>query len=233
MAAAKLPFVFINTATTADGKIAPSSRHFVPFSGARDQAQMMELRSRADAVLSGARTVDLGTVDLGPGGTKYQKLRLANGLSEHNLRVIVSGSASLNPDAYIFSTRFSPIILLTTAAAPKARLKRLARRVDDMFISPGGTLDFAAAFSWLHAKWKVKRLLCEGGGEVNAALFEAGLVHELHLTICPLIFGGRNAPTLADGRGVESLNDAIRLRLKSLEEDRGVLFCVFRVQRSR
>ena len=39
-------------------------------------------------------------------------------------------------------------------------------------------------------------LLCEGGGELNDALFRGGLVNELHLTICPKIFGGRHAPPI-------------------------------------
>src|SRR3954470_1915600 len=156
MAGAKLPFLYVNVAMTADGKIAPSNRHFVPFSTKRDHELMMELRSRADAVLSGARTVDLGEVDLGPGGKKWQKKRIAGGLAEFNLRVIVSGSASVNPNAHIFKTGFSPIILLTTAAAPKSRVKRLSALVADMFVSPGPSLDFRKAFEWLREKWKVK-----------------------------------------------------------------------------
>lgn len=226
---AKLPFVFINTAITADGKIAPASRHFVPFSTKRDHRLMMELRTRADAVLSGSRTVDLTKVDLGPGGKKYQRERLRNGFAEFNIRVIVSGAASVNPAAHIFTTRFSPIILLTTEAAPKSRRTHLGKLVDDMFVSPGANLDFRAAFEWLRERWQVKRLLCEGGGEVNAALFTAGLVNELYLTICPLIFGGRTAPTLADGAGIENLEQAVRLKLARMERIKDELYCVYKV----
>jgi riboflavin-specific deaminase-like protein len=228
MAAARLPFVFINTAITADGKIAPEDRNFVPFSSPEDQNFLLDLRTRADAVLSGARTIDKGKVDLGPGGAKYQRKRLANGLAEYNLRVIVSGSASVNPKAHIFSTHFSPVILLTTDRAPKAARQTLSKRVDDIFVSSGPDLDFAAAFAWLRQKWKVKKLLCEGGGEVNAALFEAGMVSELYLTISPVIFGGRHAPTLADGRGFERLSEAPRGRFQRVEEVEGELFCVFK-----
>ncbi|MGV3774568.1 MAG: dihydrofolate reductase family protein, partial [Verrucomicrobiales bacterium] len=63
----ELPTVWINVAMSADGKIAPATRHFVPFGSVNDQKMLFELRSRADAVMSGARTVDLGDVDLGPG----------------------------------------------------------------------------------------------------------------------------------------------------------------------
>src|SRR5437763_11933142 len=66
-----LPFVFVNVAMTADGKIAPANRHFEPFSSRRDRLLMYELRSYADAVMSGARTIDLNPVKLGNGGELY------------------------------------------------------------------------------------------------------------------------------------------------------------------
>lgn len=229
MSQPRLPFVSVNVAITADGKLAPDSRHFVPFGSKRDQQLMMELRSRADAVMSGARTVDLGKVDLGPGGKKYQQQRLANGLAEYNLRVIASGSASLNPNAHIFRTRFSPILLLTTEAAPRARLKKLQSLVDGIFVSPGATIDFRAALAWLREKWKVNHLLCEGGGEINAPLLREKLADELYVTICPVIFGGRRAPTMADGAGISELAAATRVQLLKRELLGGELYCVFRL----
>src|SRR5438067_13914166 len=97
-----LPFIYLNVATTADGKLAPANRKFVAFSSKRDQQLLLELRARADAVMAGARTVYLVPVNLGPGPSKYRRLRLRNGLSEYNLRVVVSGSGTLNPKAQIF-----------------------------------------------------------------------------------------------------------------------------------
>ena len=73
----------------------------------------------------------------------------------------------------------------------------------------------------------MKRLLCEGGGELNDALFRAGLVDELHLTICPLIFGGRDAPTIAGGIGVSKLEQSARLKLKSWKRRGHELFLVY------
>jgi 2,5-diamino-6-(ribosylamino)-4(3H)-pyrimidinone 5'-phosphate reductase len=225
----KRPFVFVNIAITADGKIAPSNRRFIPFSSRRDQLRMLELRAQADAVLSGARTVDAGEVTLGPGGKKYRQQRLQEGRAEFNLRVIVSGNATLDPKAHIFDHRFSPLILLTSSQAPARRLKRL--RFDDVFVSPGATVDFDLAFRWLREKWNVRRLLCEGGGEVNAPLFRQRLVDELHLTIAPVIFGGRTAPTLADGHGLENLADAVPLRLAHRELIGQEIYCIYRAAR--
>jgi 2,5-diamino-6-(ribosylamino)-4(3H)-pyrimidinone 5'-phosphate reductase len=222
------PFVFLNAAVTADGKIAPATRRFEPFGGPRDYRHLLELRATADAVMSGARTVDLDRVKLGPGPARYRRLRLKRGLAEYNLRVIVSGAGTIDPDAEVFKHRFSPIIILTTERITKTRLARLRALADDVKVCGAAEVDFAAALRWLRTKWNVARLLCEGGGEVNGALFRAGLVEEIHLTLCPIIFGGRNAPTLADAEGVRNLADAARFKLASMKKDGPRLFLVYR-----
>ena len=224
----KLPFVFLNVAMTADGKIA-SANHVIPVPGSpRDKAYLMELRTCADAVMSGARTVDLNPVHLGPGPVKYRRMRLRRGLAEYNVRIIVSGSGSIDPKAIIFKKKFSPIIILTSGRIPPRRLRTLQRLATEVKICGKKEIDFRAAFAWLRQKWSVKRLLCEGGGELNDALFRAGLVDELHLTICPSIFGGQDAPTLSDGLGVEHLKDAYPMKLKSMRRVGDELFLVFR-----
>lgn len=228
-AAGPLPFVFMNVAMTADGKLAPASRHFIPFGSKRDQQHLLELRATADAVMSGARTVDLSPVKLGPGGAKFRQQRLRRGLTEYNLRIIVSGSGSIDPSAEIFKHHFSPIIILTTARAPRAKLERLEGLAAEVKICGDREIDFDFALRWLRRKWKVRRLLCEGGGEINAALFEARLVNEVHATLCPVIFGGRTAPTMADGRGFSKLADAARLKTKSRKRIGDELFLAYRV----
>jgi riboflavin-specific deaminase-like protein len=228
-AAVPLPHVFINCATTADGKLAPPGRHFIPFSSARDQEHLLELRATADAVMSGARTVDLAPVKMDAGGAKYRRLRLRKGLAEYNLRIVVSGSGTLNPRAEIFKHRFSPILILTTERASKANIRNLEAVADEVKICGEESLDFDYALRWLREKWQVKNLLCEGGGEINGALIEAGLVDEIHVTLCPVIFGGRRAPTLADGRGFKKLADATRVKLTSQKRVGDELFQVYQV----
>lgn len=226
----RLPFVFLNAAITADGKLAPASRHFVPFGSKRDQRHLLELRATADAVISGARTLDMSPVTLGPGGAKYRRQRLHRGMTEYNLRVIVSGSGTINPRAEIFKHGFSPIIILTTARVPRDTLESLQQIADDVKICGQREINFDFALHWLRKKWKVKRLLCEGGGEVNGALFEAGLINEIHVTLCSFILGGRTAPSLADGAGFRKLADAARLELQSRKRVGDELFLVYRVK---
>jgi riboflavin biosynthesis pyrimidine reductase len=255
------PFVLVNLAMTADGKIATANRAVSSFGSARDHEHLLELRATVDAVMAGARTVDVNPINLGPGPARFRRQRLKRGLSEYNLRVIVSGSGTINPNAEIFRGRSgdsdnpltrpadtlspsdgerdgvrgnpgaklteSPIIVLTTARASKAKLRRLRALADDVQISGQREIDFRIALRWLREKWGVKRLLCEGGGELNDALFRAGLVDELHLTVCPKIFGGRAAPTIADGMGFSRLSDAARFQLKFSRRIGDEMFLVF------
>jgi riboflavin-specific deaminase-like protein len=222
-----LPFVLVNMAMTADGKIATANRAVSSFGSARDREHLLALRATADAVMAGARTVDTASINLGPGPAKFRRLRLRRGLPEYNMRIIVSGSGLINPQAEIFRHRFSPIIVLTTKRAPQARLRQLRATADEVKVFGKREINFRAALSWLRAKWGVKRLLCEGGGELNDALFRAGLVDELHLTVCPKIFGGHTAPTIAEGEGFNQLAKAVLFQIKSFKCIGNEAFAVF------
>jgi riboflavin-specific deaminase-like protein len=229
----KLPFVLINMAMTGDGAIATANRKVSSFSSDRDFHHLLELRATADAVMCGARTIDADEVDLGPGPERYRQMRRRRGLLDYNLRVIVSGRGTINPNAAIFRHRFSPIIILTTNRASKSQLKILRDLADEVRICGATRIDFPEALAWLKSRWAINRLLSEGGGELNDALFRAGLVHELNLTICPRIFGGRRSPTIADGDGASQLNKATRLKLRTRKRRDGELFLVYDVSDSR
>jgi riboflavin-specific deaminase-like protein len=222
-----LPFVISNFAMTADGKIAFASDNFVPFGSVRDREHMMELRATADAIICGATTVEVTETILGTGGEKFRRQRLKNHLPEFPLRVVVSGSGSIGANANIFKMHFSPVIVLTTRRISKSKLAKLRAVADEVKICGKTEINFLAALRWLREKWHVRRLLCEGGGELHGALIRADLLDELHLTVCPKIFGGRNAPTIADGKGFFNLADAAQFKLKSAKRVGDELFAVF------
>jgi len=220
-------------AMTADGKIATANRAVSSFGSARDHDNLLTLRATADAVMCGARTADLNEINLGPGAAKFRKLRLKRRLAEYNLRIIVTGGGSVNPHAEIFKHRFSPILILTTQRASSAKLKQVQALADEVKICGAKEINWPRALRWLREKWKVKRLLCEGGGELNAALFHAGLVDEIHLTVCAKIFGGRHAPTIADGVGFKKLSGASPFELKSAKRIGDEMFLTFSRAASR
>ena len=111
--------------------------------------------------------------------------------------------------------------------ASAKKLKLLRELADEVKVCGEKEINFRAALLWLRTKWNIKRLLCEGGGELNDALFRAGLVDEINLTVCPKIFGGRGAPTIAEGIGLPRLVAAEKFELTSIKRQKDELFTVF------
>ncbi len=230
-AAPDRPFVLINMAMTADGKIATANRAVTTFGSARDARHLYELRATADAILCGARTVEETGATLGNGGEVHRRSRLRRGLAEYPVRVIASASASISSSAAIWQKKFSPLIVLVGAKATKRNVKRLEKLGALVWVSSGADVDLAMMLGRLRSEFGVQRLLCEGGGGLNDALFRAGLVDELHLTLCPRIFGGRQSPTIADGLGFQRLGDAALFELSSAKRHGDELFLVYRAVR--
>ena len=224
------PFVLINMAMSADGKIAPPHRRFVAFDSRLDHKNLLALRATADAVMCGARTVDSAPVTLDAGGAAYERRRLRGGLAKQNLRIVVSGSGSVDPGAAIFRPPGSPLIVLSSGQAPKSRLAKLKRLADCVKVCGKNRVALGQALGWLRREWAVKRLLCEGGGELNFELLRLGLVDELHLTICPKIIGGKDAPTIADGDGFAHLAKAANLKLTRQRRVGDELFTTWRIR---
>lgn len=222
------PFVRINMAMSADGKVATANRAVHTFGSPRDGRHLHELRADSDAILCGARTVEETGATLGNGGARYDRLRQRLGRRPLPLRVVVSGSASLSPDAPLWKDRSAPVVAWVSQAAPAGRVRRLAALADEVWTSPGAEVDVRAGLQWLVQRHGVRDALVEGGGSLNDAFFRAGLVDELHLTWCPLLIGGRDAPTACDGLGFDTLAAAGRMALHSIQRHGNELFLVYR-----
>lgn len=59
---------------------------------------------------------------------------------------------------------------------------------------------------------EIDGILVEGGGQINAALVKAGLVHHIYAYIGAQIFGGVNPYTPVSGAGIEVVSDSLRLQ---------------------
>lgn len=214
-------------AISADGKIASANRRVSSFGSSEDHARLYQLRARADAVMTGASTVNEEDVDLNSGGVRFQRLRKRRRLRAENVRVIVSGRGRVRPQARVFREPGGPILILTTQQAPPKSVKALEERGAIVKAFGQHQLDWPAAMEWLRKTWRVRHLLCEGGADLNDSLFRSEMVDEVRVTLCPLILGGRNAPTLSEGLGFPTLREAFRLQLARVEKNDSEFFLTF------
>ena len=224
------PFVLINMAMSADGKIASPDRQLISLGTKRDHDHLLKLRSTVDTVMCGSRTIESGNITMDAGGKKYEQKRVSNGLDKQNLRVLISGSGSIKTTAKIFQNRNSPIIIFVSKQAPSKHLEKLKKVANEVIVFGNKTVSLGQSLKYLSQKWNSKRLLCEGGGELNFALIRLGLVDELHLTICPRLLSGSNSPTIADGIGFSRLNKAAKLKLITQKRIGDELFTTWKIR---
>lgn len=229
----KRPFIFLNMAMTLDGKTSTIERRPTDWTSLTDKRRMIELRATADAVMVGARTAGTDRTSLSIPSKTLQRRRARHGLPPHPLRVIVSGSCSFRDNIRVFERPVSPILIFTSRRAPRAKLDRLARRPDThVYVVGARDVDVPAMLDILAREWKVKRLLSEGGATLNWALFAAGAVDEVNVTLCPRVFGGATAPTLVDGAGFPR-DRILNAKLTRCERIGQELFLRYRITRKR
>ena len=212
-----LPYVVINMAMSADGKVATAGREVTTFGSPHDQRALYALRATADALLCGARTVEETGATLGTGSSEHREARRRAGLAADPVRVVVSGTGTLSSSAEIWRHPGAPLVVLVSEAAQGLDRDRLRALGAEVWVSPGMQVDFTRALRWLADRHGVRRLIAEGGGRVNAALLAEDRVDELRLTWVPRVFGGQASPTLADGPLASCLAEAVRFRLERVE----------------
>jgi riboflavin-specific deaminase-like protein len=226
--AAKLrPFVTANFALTWDGRISTRKGTPADFSSKRDKRRLIEIRSPCDAVLASAKTIAADNMTMGLPDETLRAARVARGQPPYPIRVLLTNSGRIRPDLRVFSKDFSPIVIFSTTRMPTAVRSALAGKAD-LWLHEASGVNLRTMLEALRADYRVKRLVCEGGAQVFRALLEAGLVDELHVTLCPRIFGGAQAPTVTGVAG-KFLGGSIPLQLKSMEVVEGECFLRYRI----
>ena len=217
------PFVFINVAVTADGKMDTFERKGATISSAADKARVDRLRAESDAVMVGGRTLLDEDPKLTVKSEALRAERVARGLSPNPIKVGIVTCADLKSDSNFLKVGSARIVIFTTEQTSKAQVENLQARGVEVFVHESPRVDLEKALRTLK-ELGVNRLMVEGGGTLNFELLRLGLVDELSMYVAPIIFGGESAPTAAAGSGI-ARGEAIPLRLVKSEvhEDGGVV----------
>ncbi|HJS17664.1 MAG TPA: 2,5-diamino-6-(ribosylamino)-4(3H)-pyrimidinone 5'-phosphate reductase [Anaerolineales bacterium] len=217
------PFVFINVAMTADGKIDTFRRTGAAISSARDKERVDRLRAEADAVMVGGKTLLDEDPKLTVKSEALRTERVESGRAPNPIKVGIVTGARLTPESQFLSAGPANIVIFTTRRTSKQHVSLLKSLGVDVYVDDSEQVNLSKALQTLK-HIGVERLMVEGGATLNFELLRLGLVDEVSAYVAPMIFGGADAPTLAAGTGLES-SEAIPLKLASAEawEDGGVL----------
>ncbi|WP_406660046.1 2,5-diamino-6-(ribosylamino)-4(3H)-pyrimidinone 5'-phosphate reductase [Methanolobus sp. ZRKC3] len=223
------PFVFINSAMSADGKISTKERKQVRISGSIDFDRMDALRASSDAIMVGIGTVLADDPSLTVKSDQRKLERRNSELFENPIRVIIDSKARTPLDADIFKKGEGRRIVVVSGSAPKERVEKLQEQAV-IIVAGKDKVDLKVAMYKLK-DMGVNRLMVEGGATLNWGMISAGLVDEIYTFVGNLIIGGNTAPTLVDGEGftekeihklklidAETMEEGVLLRWKAHSE---------------
>ncbi|MEV5104451.1 dihydrofolate reductase family protein [Streptomyces massasporeus] len=186
------PYVLLSAAVSLDGYLDDTGPDRLLLSSPADFDRVDEVRAGVDAILIGAGTIRADNPRLLVNSEKRRAARTAAGKPEYPLKVTVSGSGDLDPDARFWHTGGEKILYTTDQGAERARALGLAAEI----VPLGTDLDWRRLLTHLHDVRGVGRLMVEGGGLIHTQLLTQGLADELQLVLAPLFVGDPRAPRL-------------------------------------
>jgi 2,5-diamino-6-(ribosylamino)-4(3H)-pyrimidinone 5'-phosphate reductase len=216
------PYVTVNFAMSADGKLSTKERRQVKISGNADFKRVDQMKAGSDAIMVGIGTVIADDPSLTVKSEELKRARVSRGFEENPVRVVVDSHGRIPVNAAVLCKGPGKrVIGCTEAIDPMTRhsLESHAR----VIIAGKDEVDLKDLLRQLY-DMGIRNLMVEGGGTLLWSMFELGLVDEMFQYVGNMVIGGREAPTPADGRGF-CLNDPfVRMDLlECVRIDDGVL----------
>ncbi len=203
----KLPWVTLKQAQTLDGKIALSNKQSKWISGELSRKEVHSLRNIYDAVLVGAKTVEVDNPEL--------TVRDINN-SRNPARVIVDVNLITKPDSNVYKNN-SAVYLVTGKKHSESRLSDYLKLNKELKLIKldeisNGKINFIQLFEEL-GKEEILSVLVEAGPSLAGELISNCLVDEYILFIAPKIFGDEEAPSSVKIRTLENIQNSSEFNL--------------------
>ena len=203
------PYIILNCAASADGKIALPNRQKIDLSNEKDFARVHALRSECDAIIVGIDTV----IEDNPSLTINQKY--SNG--KNPLRIILDTNYRTPKNSKILDGNSKTLI----AIGDKTIDKKLPNT--EIFRCGEKEIDLQKLTRFLKEKG-MKKILVEGGETVLWSFLEKKLFDEINIFISSVIIGGKNTPTIAGGNGFINKKNLLKLEIENIKRiDNGIL----------
>jgi diaminohydroxyphosphoribosylaminopyrimidine deaminase/5-amino-6-(5-phosphoribosylamino)uracil reductase len=213
-----LPFVIAKAACSLDGKIATAGGESQWLTGETARAFGHQLRHQVDAILVGIGTVLADdpqlTVRLPSRKTENRKPKTEN-RPRDPIRIVLDSRLRLPLNARLLHLDSpSPTWVACTPAAPKDEIKTLKDLGAEVLVMPADSNGLVALNPLLTelGRRQVQSLLVEGGAETLGSFFDQRLVDKFYFFYAPKILGGKKAPGMLAGAGVQRLGNALQAR---------------------
>lgn len=203
----KRPFVHLKLATSLDGRISIKQSVSTALSGAKARDRVQELRHEHDAILVGATTAVIDDPSLTDRSGMPRRRPLVRIVLDNRLRLPLNSKL-------VETAEEIPSLVFTNCIDPEKVASLTDKKVEVIQIELGAR-NLTAVLDELY-KRDIQSVLVEGGSAVAGAFWDAKLVDKITFMNAPIIIGGSDAPCSIGGSGVESVDQAVRLRAISV-----------------
>jgi 5-amino-6-(5-phosphoribosylamino)uracil reductase len=210
-------------AVTADGKIADYQSSAARFGSVNDRTHLEQQVSLADGVLFGAGTLRAYGTTMSVSNSLLLQARKMRSQLPQPIQIVVSASGNLDPHWRFFQQSIPRWLITIPGNDGKWQSKTEFERI---VIAPMIAQEKNSIINWTKtfqqlAELGLNKLAILGGGELVASLLAEDLINELWLTVCPIIFGGKSAPTPVGGTGfIQSQGKKLQLlEIKHIEQE--------------
>lgn len=232
------PYITAVLAMSADGKIADATCRAARFPSAADQAHLERQVAMADATLFGAGTLRAYETTLLVKGNGLLAERRSRQQPDQPIQIVCSAMCKLDRQWRFFQQPVPRWLITTPEGIQRWRADSAGERPFSQVLITERPFNWQAVMADLRngktglsaarQRPPIQQLLVMGGGELVASLLSAGLIDELYLTICPLLIGGKTAPTPVGGLGFR-LPKTPELSLQSAQVEGDEVFLHYRI----
>ena len=197
-----IPYVAMKYAMTMDGKIAAYTGQSKWITGEEARAFVQKLRHRYTGIMAGAGTVLADDPRL--------TCRIPG--ARQPVRIICDTRLRIPSDANVVETAKEIPTILATCQADPDRIRPFEEKGCQVLTLPeeDGHVDLRTLMREL-GKRQIDSILLEGGGTLNWSALRSGIVQKVYCFTAPKLFGGIDARTPVEGRGVASPREAFSL----------------------
>lgn len=202
------PWVIMKAATSLDGKIATTGGESRWITGEPARRLVHQLRSRAGAVLIGSGTMLADDPEL----TNRQFTPAVR----QPLKVVLDSALKIPLTGKLIGNNPQNLLLFCTeqaSVAKKTELESLGVRVHRQ--TGSGRVNIPEVLEVLGSQG-IRSVLVEGGAEIFGGFLQDDAVNEFYLMYAPFFIGGVAAKGVIGGSGIQKLQEARRLVVKSL-----------------
>jgi len=214
----KRPYIILNCAMSADGKIASPAGHQLRISNEDDIKRMYNLRNICDAVLVGVGTILSDNPKLTVKEEYVQN-------PKNPIRVLLDTHCRTKPNALAVDDKAKTLIF-TNGECDRVYGSNV--EIVQCGIDSEGYIKLEEMLEKL-TNYGINKLMVEGGSTIIWNFLKHGFVDDLFVYIGPMIIGGKYTPSMADGDGITQVEDMVNLEVVDVKKQGNGILAHYRL----